>query len=161
LNSLDSSFNADRGDYVQGEIKPGFAADFALVDIGEEQLKFSTPESLMGSFVFGANGTSVVKATAVNGKWKKTTASKSVESAAAEAPVSAEHKKQIEVAAKLADANSDDVVNLTYALMNVQSTSGDEVAAGQLLAKWLEARGWKVELQKVAPQSDSSVRADR
>lgn len=146
-----------------GEIKTGFAADFALIDMNEEQLKFSTPESLIGAFVFGANGTSVIKATAVNGKWKKTTASRSIKDAAAkeESAVSPEYTATIDAAAKLAHANSDDVVSLTCALMNVESTSGNEVEAGNLIATWLETRGWKVELQKVAPQSDAAVKTDR
>ncbi|CAH0475925.1 unnamed protein product [Peronospora belbahrii] len=58
-------------DLKVGEIREGYAADFALVDIEEEQLKFSTASSLMGAFIFGANGSSVVTATSVNGKWRE------------------------------------------------------------------------------------------
>lgn len=150
---------------TQGEIKEGYAADFALVDIEEEQLKFSTPSSLMGAFIFGANGSSVVKATSVNGKWRETI-SKKVKSAApaAEGGASAasdEHKAQIEAAAALADVNSDDVVKLAIGLNSIDSTSGDEAAVGQAIADWLTARGWRVHMQKVPPQADAAVKADR
>ncbi|KAE9037674.1 hypothetical protein PR002_g6443 [Phytophthora rubi] len=148
-----------------GEIKEGYAADFALVDIEEEQLKFSTPSSLMGAFIFGANGSSVVKATSVNGKWRDTV-SKKVESVASTAKgdasaVSDEHKAQIEAAAALADVNSDDVVKLAIGLNSIDSTSGDEAAVGQAIADWLTARGWRVHMQKVSPQADAVVKADR
>ncbi|OWZ10915.1 Formiminoglutamate deiminase [Phytophthora megakarya] len=117
-----------------GEIKEGYAADFALVDIEAEQLKFSTPSSLMGSFIFGANGSSVVKATSVNGKWRERVVK--VQEApvkSAESGVSDERKAQIEAAAALSDANSDDVVKLAIGLNSI----------------------------KVAPQDDAAVKADR
>ncbi|EGZ15705.1 hypothetical protein PHYSODRAFT_333917 [Phytophthora sojae] len=156
---------AESLDLQVGEIKEGYAADFALVDIEEEQLKFSTPSSLMGAFIFGANGSSVVKATSVNGKWRETI-SKKVKSAApaAEGGASAasdEHKAQIEAAAALADVNSDDVVKLAIGLNSIDSTSGDEAAVGQAIADWLTARGWRVHMQKVPPQADAAVKADR
>ncbi|KAJ0398374.1 hypothetical protein ATCC90586_000711 [Pythium insidiosum] len=149
---------------TEGEIREGLGADFALIDMSEEQLKFSTPDSLLGAFIFGANGSSVVKATCVNGAWRLTTspeASKSSEVSKSATAMPDEHAKQIEVAAKLADPNSDDVVKLTCGLMNTESTSGDEVAVGALLEKWLSSRGWKVELQRVPPQSDAAVQVDR
>ncbi|GMF52506.1 unnamed protein product [Phytophthora fragariaefolia] len=149
---------------TEGEIKKGYAADFALVDIEEEQLKFSTPSSLMGAFIFGANGTSVVKATSVNGKWRETV-SKKVEPAAStvkgdESSVSDEHRAQIEAASALADVNSDDVVKLAIGLNSIVSTSGDEATVGQAIANWLIARGWRVHMQKVPPQADAAVKAD-
>ncbi|KAG6953326.1 hypothetical protein JG688_00012879 [Phytophthora aleatoria] len=147
-----------------GEIKEGYAADFALVDIEEEQLKFSTPSSLMGAFIFGANGSSVVKATSVNGKWRETV-SKTVQEENSfksdDSAVSDEHKAQIEAAAALADVNSDDVVKLAIGLNSIVSTSGEEAAVGQAIADWLTARGWRVHKQKVPPQSDAAVKADR
>lgn len=149
---------------MQGEIKEGLSADFALLDVNEEQLKFSSPASLMGAFVFGANGSSVVKATAVNGKWRKTTVKQSAAAAKTkftDVVESAERQSQIEEAASLADAGSDDVVSLTCGLMNIPSNSGDELTVGQALQSWLEARGWQVEMQKVTPQPDAAVKADR
>ncbi|KUF83820.1 carboxypeptidase [Phytophthora nicotianae] len=145
-----------------GEIKEGYAADFALVDIEEEQLKFSTPSSLMGAFIFGANGSSVVKATSVNGKWRETISKKVQETPKSDdSAVSDEHKAQIEAAAALADVNSDDVVKLAIGLNSIVSTSGDEAAVGQAIADWLTTRGWTVHKQKVPPQSDAAVKADR
>ncbi|TMW56465.1 hypothetical protein Poli38472_006475 [Pythium oligandrum] len=144
-----------------GEIKSGLGADFALIDINDEQLKFSTPESLLGAFIFGANGSSVVTATCVDGKWRKTTQRAPQTTSEATEEESPEYLAQVQVAAGLADANSDDVVKLTCGLMNVSSTSGDELAVGKLLERWLSERGWKVERQKVPPQSDSPVKVDR
>lgn len=138
--------------------------------MNEEQLKFATPASLLGAFIFGANGSSVVKATCVNGKWRRTRTSSSSSSSVsaasatstADAPqLSKEHVAQLAAAAKLADANSDDVLALACGIMNIPSTSGEEEAVGQALAKWFTTRGWRVELQKVAPQSDAAVKADR
>ncbi|KAL4144713.1 hypothetical protein PRNP1_013839 [Phytophthora ramorum] len=148
-----------------GEIKEGYAADFALVDIEEEQLKFSTPSSLMGAFIFGANGSSVVKATSVNGQWRETVSKTLQPTAAAKSAagsaVSDEHQAQIEAAAALADANSDDVVKLAIGLNSIVSTSGEEAAVGKAIAGWLTARGWRVHMQKVSPQPDAVVKADR
>ncbi|CAH0514729.1 unnamed protein product [Peronospora belbahrii] len=111
-------------DLKVGEIREGYAADFALVDIEEEQLKFSTASSLMGAFIFGANGSSVVTATSVNGKWRE-------------------------------------MISRKVEKVNIVSTSGEEATVGQVIAGWLTAQGWRVHMQKVPPQSDSVVKADR
>ncbi|DBA04079.1 TPA: hypothetical protein N0F65_009426 [Lagenidium giganteum] len=143
-----------------GQIKSGLKADFALIDLNEEQMKFSTANSALAAFVFGANGSSVVKASCVNGKWRKT-ADKQADDADESEEIPAEHLQQQQVAAKLADVNSDDVVNLTYGIMNIPSTSGGEVKVGKALQQWLENRGWKVEMQKVPPQKDAAVQKER
>jgi acetylornithine deacetylase/succinyl-diaminopimelate desuccinylase-like protein len=118
----------------------------------------------MGAFVFGANGSSVVQATAINGKWRKTT-TKASPLPVAEPKVieseSAEHHEQIAAAASIADVDSDDVLGLTCGLMNIPSNSGDERSVGEVLQQWLEKRGWQVEMQKVEPQGDAAVKADR
>lgn len=120
---------------------------------------------MLGAFIFGANGSSVVKATAVNGKWRKTSSASSAKAASTESDntsqLSKEHVAQLAAAEKLADANSDDVLELSCGLMNIPSTSGEEEAVGQALENWFSSRGWKVELQKVAPQADAAVKADR
>uniref|UniRef100_K3WGI3 Amidohydrolase-related domain-containing protein n=1 Tax=Globisporangium ultimum (strain ATCC 200006 / CBS 805.95 / DAOM BR144) TaxID=431595 RepID=K3WGI3_GLOUD len=148
-----------------GEIKDGFGADFALVDINEDQLKFSNPASLLGAFIFGANGSSVVKATCVNGKWRQASSSTSKaissDENASDSQLSKEHVAQLAAAAKLANINSDDVLELSCGLMNIESTSGNEEAVGKALENWFTSHGWKVELQKVAPQGDAAVKADR
>jgi hypothetical protein len=135
-----------------------------LVDIEEEQLKFSTPSSLMGAFIFGSNGSSVVKATSVNGKWRETVSKKVQHAAPAnsdESAVSDEQQAQIEAAAALADVDSDDVVRLAIGLNSIVSTSGEEAAVGQAIGDWLTARGWRVHMQKVPAQPDAAVKADR
>ena len=153
---------------MQGEIREGYAADFALVDMDEEQLKFATSSSLMGAFVFGANGSNVVKATSVNGKWRETVPQKvheqipaAVNDGSIAACVSDEQQIQIKAAAALADANSDDIVKLAIGLNSIVSTSGEEAAVGQAIGNWLTARGWRVHMQKVPPQLDAVVKADR
>ncbi|CAI5734548.1 unnamed protein product [Hyaloperonospora brassicae] len=151
-----------------GEIREGYAADFALVDMDEEQLKFATSSSLMGAFVFGANGSNVVKATSVNGKWRETVPQKvheqisaAVNDGSIAACVSDEQQIQIKAAAALADANSDDIVKLAIGLNSIVSTSGEEAAVGQAIGNWLTARGWRVHMQRVPPQLDAVVKADR
>ncbi|RLN51304.1 hypothetical protein BBJ29_003048 [Phytophthora kernoviae] len=144
-----------------GEIKEGYAADFALVDFEEEQLKFSTPSSLMGAFIFGANGSSVVKATSVNGKWRDTASKKVEQPASATGTVPDEHQAQIEAAAALADVNSDDVLKLAIGINSIVSTSGEEATVGKAIQEWLTTRGWNVHMQKVPPQPDATVKADR
>ncbi|KAF1334871.1 Formiminoglutamate deiminase, partial [Globisporangium splendens] len=148
-----------------GEIKDGFGADFALIDINEDQLRFSNPTSLLGAFIFGANGSSVVKATCVNGKWRQASSSTSKaissDDNASVPQQSKEYVAQLSAAAKLANTDSDDVLELSCGLMNIESTSGNEEAVGKALENWFTTRGWKVELQKVAPQGDAAVKADR
>ncbi|RLN97848.1 hypothetical protein BBJ28_00018537 [Nothophytophthora sp. Chile5] len=142
----------------------GYAADFALVDTEEEQLKFSTPSSLMGAFIFGANGSSVVKATSVNGKWRQTVSKEiqhGVENGDADSSLSDEHRAQLQAAAALADVTSDDVVKLSCGLNSIQSTSGEEATVGRAIQDWLTVRGWQVHMQKVPPQPDAAVKADR
>jgi hypothetical protein len=146
-----------------GEIKSGFEADFALVDINEEQVKFSCdPASLMTSFVFGCNGSSVIKATSVNGKWRKAATKSSIEnSSAVNTSISNDMKQQLAAAAKLADVTSDDVLKLSCGLMTFPSTSGEEEECSKAVEQWLSARGWKVVMQKVPPQGDAAVQAER
>ncbi|RLN58599.1 hypothetical protein BBJ28_00009102 [Nothophytophthora sp. Chile5] len=149
---------------TEGEIKEGYAADFALVDTEEEQLKFSTASSLMGAFIFGANGSSVVKATSVNGKWRQTVSKEiqhEVENGDADSSLSDEHRAQMQAAAALADVTSDDVVKLSCGLNSIQSTSGEEATVGKAIQDWLTVRGWQVHMQKVSPQPDAAVKADR
>ena len=54
-------------------------ADCTFLDIEEEQLKFSTPSSLVSAFIFGANGFSVVKAASVSEKWRDAISKKVLE----------------------------------------------------------------------------------
>ncbi|KAI9914392.1 hypothetical protein PsorP6_008172 [Peronosclerospora sorghi] len=149
-----------------GEFKQGYAVDFSLIDIEEEKLKFSKPSSLMAAFILGANGSSVVNATSVNGKWRETVLKQSQEeplisrAESAESAVSVEHQSQIAAAAAFADAGRDDIVKIATVLNSIVSTSGEEAAVGQAFSDWLTARGCRVHMQKFSQQSDAVVKAE-
>jgi acetylornithine deacetylase/succinyl-diaminopimelate desuccinylase-like protein len=54
----------------------------------------------------------------------------------------------------------DDVVALAEALINIESTSGEEQHMAHSVAAWLTARGWEVTLQpvdKAYPEGVSSA----
>lgn len=51
-----------------GAIKPGYLADFCVLDLNAPSLEGWTEDSLLGSLIFGA-GNSAIKATCVGGKW--------------------------------------------------------------------------------------------
>lgn len=135
--------------------------------MGEEQVRFATPSSLMGAFVFGSNGSNVVKATSVDGVWRPTRFRQPVPAAVAgkeeqeNETITDEYRSEVAVAAKMANENSDDVLELTCGLMNIPSTSGEEEAVGKALENWFKSRGWEVILQPVAPQQDAKIKAGR
>lgn len=140
------------------------------MDMREEQVRFATPSSLMGAFVFGSNGSNVVKATAVGGLWRPTSFRQPVPGPVAgkltneehdDETVTDEYRSEVAVAAKMANPNSDDVLELTCGLMNIPSTSGEEEAVGKALENWFKSRGWEVILQPVAPQQDAKIKASR
>lgn len=137
------------------------------MDMSEEQVRFATPSSLMGAFVFGSNGSNVVKATSVDGVWRSTRSRQPVPAAVAttesqdDETVTDEYRNEVAIAAKMANANSDDVLELTCGLMNIPSTSGEEEAVGKALENWFKSRGWEVILQPVAPQQDAKIKAGR
>lgn len=51
-----------------GKIAPGYCADFIALDLNSAQLAYWTEATLLGSFIFGADGSSVT-ATCVSGRW--------------------------------------------------------------------------------------------
>ena len=52
-----------------GAIKPGYAADFCVLDLKSPSLAGWTDESLLASFIFGA-GNQAISETCVGGKWQ-------------------------------------------------------------------------------------------
>lgn len=53
------------------------------------------------------------------------------------------------------EVQNDELVELAMKLINVQSLSGEEQPMAVVLKRWLEERGWIVELQEVAPQKST------